>query len=269
MMSDMDQREAPLREVLTPPWSLSMSLGRAFLLCATAVWLLGACAQDEKETLTVGFLQAWGGATAPGQVNGPSDVALDGAGNVYVAGGSGSPVDVLRYDGINWSVWSQLNAARLFGLWGTGADDIWSVGWCQNLWHFDGLTWTQTGCQGALIGTGIWGSSSTNVWMVGSMNALYSEPFFPAGLDAGAIFLHYDGLNWNPVVSGFNVDFWDIWGTPSGRLYAVGEYGAIIRYGSAPQAANLNLSVWGLIALVLVLALVASLGVGRMMAQRY
>ena len=101
------------------------------------------------------------------------------------------------------------------------------------------------------------------------MNALYSEPFFPAGLDAGAIFLHYDGLNWNPVVSGFNVDFWDIWGTPSGRFYAVGEYGAIVRFGSVPQAANLNLSVWGVIALVLVLALVASLGVRRMMAQRY
>ena len=87
-----------------------MNLGRAFLLCATAVWLLGACAQDEKETLTVGFLQAWGGAAAPGQVNGPSDVALDGAGNVYVADTLNHRVQVFSPDGEALRQWGGLGS---------------------------------------------------------------------------------------------------------------------------------------------------------------
>jgi hypothetical protein len=41
--------------------------------------------------------------------------------------------------------------------------------------------------------------------------------------------LHYDGASWSVTTSGTSVSLFAVWGTSSGEVYAVGDYGMILR----------------------------------------
>src|SRR5215813_7085619 len=71
-------------------------------------------------------------------------------------------------------------------VWGSGASDVWAVGWYGIILHWDGSAWTgvSSGTTNGLLG--IWGSGASDVWAVG---------------DGGTI-LHWNGSHWTSVSSG-------------------------------------------------------------------
>ena len=54
----------------------------------------------------------------------------------------------------------------LFGVWGSSGNDVYAVGWGENVLHYDGYTWSEmeSGTTGL---NDVWGSSSTDVFAVG------------------------------------------------------------------------------------------------------
>ncbi len=158
--------------------------------------------------------------------------------NAYAVGEDGV---ILRYNGSQWTLATQLPRGRQYAVWGSAPDDVWSVGWCWDIFHFDGLAWASTNCQdyppGTYpIGMGMWGSSRTNILTVGVQGA----------------FIEYDGVNWRKKPTGVSVDLWDVWGTSSRNAYAVGERGTILRYDGSTWAGEANVptlqslnAIWG------------------------
>ena len=85
----------------------------------------------------------------------------------------------------------------LFGIWGTGANDLWAVGGDLDdepggvVWHFDGQTWTAQDSQRRACPHGmptlnkVWGRSADDVYAVGGRGF--------------GIILHFDGASWSKV----------------------------------------------------------------------
>jgi hypothetical protein len=102
----------------------------------------------------------------------------------------------------------------LYGIWGTGPDDLWAVGGTLSprerpgiILHFDGSSWTAAQADAALFK--VWGASATDVWAVG---------------DGGAI-LHWDGEAWTTTPSGTTERLIAVFGRGSRDVYAVGGAG--------------------------------------------
>ena len=115
-------------------------------------------------------------------------------GDFYLAGDGGL---VLQYDPAtgDFTRHTTPGTARLFGIWGPAADDLWAVGGDPLnpetggvVWHFDGETWTAVDL-GAVRPAGVpqlfkvWGRSATDVYAVGFRG----------------IVLHFDGQAWREV----------------------------------------------------------------------
>lgn len=89
----------------------------------------------------------------------------------------------------------------------------------------------------------MWGSSTTSIFKVGAFaeNANIQNGIF-----------QFDGNNWIKKPSGVSVDLWDVWGTTSNNVSAVGEFGTILRYdgntwarqSNIPTIQSLN-AIWG------------------------
>jgi hypothetical protein len=52
---------------------------------------------------------------------------------------------------------------------------------------------------------------------------------------------HYDGTAWSAMSSGTYNDLWDVWGSDYDDIFAVGEAGTILHYGSATHTIYLPL----------------------------
>ncbi|WP_394824441.1 WD40/YVTN/BNR-like repeat-containing protein [Pendulispora albinea] len=122
-------------------------------------------------------------------------------------GGQGAAADA-RADVMagRWSVSVDASAgfADLAGVWGSGAQDVWAVGYGQ-IEHWDGANWTSSDVGAAL--EGIWGAGPRDVWSVG----------------AGGTVLHYNGSAWLPVDAGTKADLHGVWGSGHANVWAVGE----------------------------------------------
>ncbi len=140
--------------------------------------------------------------------------------NVYAVGfmvlsnpPSYSYTAIMHWDGVKWSSSNYLEG-YLEGIYGFGANDIWSVGswWVDNnayalITHWDGKTWTSWKLQQYDQLFAIWGTSSSNLYAVGW---------------AGLI-LHYDGNTWTQQQSGTELNLRSVWGIDNLHIFAAGQ----------------------------------------------
>jgi len=139
-----------------------------------------------------------------------------------IAGGDGASRKIWQYDGIDWSrAIIDINAGRIFGIWGTSSSDAFAVGYAGIIWHYGGTSWSLM--TNYLVNPretlyGIWGESPLNVLTVG---------------EAGTI-LHYSGGAWNLMASDTDGTLWDVWVSSQGEAFVVGQSGTILYYDIQP-----------------------------------
>jgi hypothetical protein len=111
---------------------------------------------------------------------------------------------LMHYDGSQWTdVWSNLPAQvhqypqkGLYGLFGSGRDDLWGMQSPRTVVHYGGSTWTVGGPTTCDLMHG-WASSKKNAWLVGK----------------GGCTFHWDGTSWSKVDSGTTLDLYRVRGT--------------------------------------------------------
>jgi hypothetical protein len=112
-----------------------------------------------------------------------------------------------------------VTTSTLRGLWGSAADDVWTVGDGGTILHWDGKAWSsrlKSGTSNTLFA--VWGSSRNNVWSVG----------------AGGTIIHWNGSTWSGFTSGTTRTLRAVWGSSAKDVWAVGDLGTIVRWnGSA------------------------------------
>ena len=234
-----------------------------------AVW--GRSATDVWATCSAGVVLHRAGTSAAWQLASPIDAnnpwtarAIFGVGTsaLFVAGsGSVGNADegipfasvmaagrTLADGGVTWrSSNGCLTCTDLYGLWGTGEDNLWVVGENgaaqQSTALDDGGApqWTprQTFTRKTLHA--VWGSSPSDVWAVG---------------DAGTI-VHWTNdasARWTPVSSGTTSDLEAVWGSGPSDVWAVGDDATVLHYDGStwsPRRADIPTTnarlhaVWG------------------------
>ncbi len=135
--------------------------------------------------------------------------------------------------------------AGLYGLWGTAADNVISVGSAGLVFHYDGNpdgSWAlmDSGTESRL--KAIWGSAADNVYAVGQDGTI----------------LHYDDNidgSWSPLTSGVTAELHGIWGFSADDIYVVGAEGTVLHYDGNAEGTWTPMSsgtskelhaVWGL-----------------------
>jgi hypothetical protein len=182
-------------------------------------WLRGMWSDGDVGWLVGSRGAAWGllNRRLWTQLTTPTDHDLLGVwssptGTAWAVGAGGV---ILRHDGVLWAaIPSGPNGGLtvdLRGVWGSAEDDIWAVGTGGTALHWDGSVWTKATEDAPFSLNDVWGRSASDVWAVGS----------------GGTILHYDGDSWQPEFSGVGHSLNAVWGTEN-RLWAVGEYGAIL-----------------------------------------
>jgi hypothetical protein len=130
---------------------------------------------------------------------------------------------VFHFDGAAW-VLIPILGADLYGVWGSGPDDAFSVGLSGDVFHYDGVFWTGIADLGVNL-FDVWGNSSSNAFTVGT---------------AGSVF-HFDGTTWNAYASGTTQDLYDVWVGSTGVAFAVGANGTVVQLqGNRPPSAPSN-----------------------------
>ncbi len=134
---------------------------------------------------------------------------------------AGKSGTILRYDGSSWSPMSGGTTADLYSIWGSGSDNIFAAGQSGTILRYDGTSWFPMSGGTTANLYGIWGSGSDNIFAAGQ----------------SGIILHYDGTSWSVMDSGTTSDLYSIWGSGSGNIFAVGKSGAILRYDGSSWSA--------------------------------
>ncbi|HEX3770837.1 MAG TPA: hypothetical protein VHV30_08240 [Polyangiaceae bacterium] len=208
------------------------------VLAACSLAYLTDHAGDVQDTGVEGGLDAAptdGGraADAPGafDASGANDSTADAPGPVVV-----DDVDA------GWSI--RVDASAGFGdlssVWGSGANDVWAVGF-NTIVHWDGSAWSLSPAEVGPLNS-VWGSGPDDVWTVGQ---------------GGAIF-HFDGTVWLPSDAGTRATLNGVWGSAPDDVWAVGESdggGPVFHWNGAAWALSATLdaglqSVWGTAGLV-------------------
>ena len=124
----------------------------------------------------------------------------------------------------------------LFGVWGTGSDDFFTVGLNGAIFHNDGTGWTAQASGTSLLLYGVWGLSSTDIYAVGA---------------DGTILYNSDGATWNNETNVTTDTLLSVWGTSWDDVWAVGSNGRIVHYDGGSwnvetsPVARILLGVWG------------------------
>lgn len=200
------------------PWILSYD-GQAWNTTPVDTRLASVWAASPTDAFAVGGLET----VLRYDGSGWHPVPLESEGWLTTVWGS-SPSDVfigdedgeiIHYDGTDWSATSAGTDYAIEMIWGSGPDDVYA-GTRYNVYRYDGERWTSridwTGARRAA------GSSASDIWLVSD--------------DA---FLHYDGSHWysnqwSVLFRDTTVRLADVWVSPSGTEYAVGEDGAVARH---------------------------------------
>ena len=96
---------------------------------------------------------------------------------------------------LKWTQMVSFSTADLYGVWGTGPEDVFAVGSGGAILHYDGEEWSVQDSGVTVRLYAVWGSSSSNVFAVGG----------------GGSILRYDGSRvvarsvWNDVYAGINM----------------------------------------------------------------
>jgi hypothetical protein len=160
---------------------------------------------------------------------------------VWEVGNYGS---VSHYDGHAWTTTSVTELVNLSDVWGTGPNDVWTVGagfgQATTFFHYDGQTWTPTIMEETNLIQELWGSGPRDVWAVGKA----------AGRP---LVYHYDGISWTESPTGVEggIDLFGVWGSGPGDVWAVGAGGLILHHDGttwtrvASGTTGILTSVWG------------------------
>ena len=120
------------------------------------------------------------------------------------------PGVILHYDGEKWEKMSIPKVAKLTSIWGTGEDNIFSVGLGGTILHYNGASWQTIFSPTASDLFDVFGFSETEIYAVG-MDGLFV----------------YDGNNWqiiNELNPKKNLEWKSlskIWGTAANNLYVM------------------------------------------------
>lgn len=170
----------------------------------------------------------------------------------------------------------------LNAIWGTEADDIFSVGDNGTIIHFDGTVWTRMDSPTNEDLLGLWGYESNNVYAVGSNGTCIqydgqewrsldcgtdailtnirgfsdNDIYVSTAFNSGKI-LHFNGNDWETINTPLDYlpisSLFDIWGDSQGKIYVVGSSDAILQWDGSqwniisigemlPSCTN---SIWG------------------------
>ncbi len=157
--------------------------------------------------------------------------------NDIFAGGSGI---IIHFDGKTWekmdvgSSWEP----DIRGLWGTGPEDVFAVGYDGLILHYDGKKWEKMNSPTENHLYAIRGFSCSDIFAVGAMGEI----------------IHYDGKKWEIMAKNFPdfVLFLDsVWGCSGKDVFAGGYNGIILHYDGekwekmeSPTEKNIN-GLWG------------------------
>jgi hypothetical protein len=170
--------------------------------------------------------------------------------DVYAAG-----AQLIHYDGREWVDVTPRGSHGMWGTWGISAADVYAV-YDTGVWHFDGCEWSKirtgsetlravwcqpgplvyaVGDRGAVVRysgasweplatgtseyfTSVWGRGANDIFVVG--NSIWAGYY---------VMRHYDGNSWTtpPRQSSFALN--DVYGTPDGAVFAVGNGGVIVQ----------------------------------------
>lgn len=145
----------------------------------------------------------------------------DGSSSAHTDGAASEDGGVL-----SWTPVDTQASRRLFAIWGSGPDDVWSVGQFGAIRHVAAgdERWSIVPSPTTSALFGVWGSAANDVWAVG---------------DRGTI-LHYDGAAWRPSSAQFppgNVpDLLSVWGSSANDVWAVGG-GIVLHFGGRKSSA--------------------------------
>jgi hypothetical protein len=189
-----------------------------------AAWTRAPNATGDEES-TKPLFAAWGTPGGVPRFGGSSHVVYDSMGdrtffNQFIAKTSD--------DGrVDWS--AEKGAARITGMWGSSADDLWLVGdnsetvkW-QLGWTMHGtrtkkgaFAWVEVDSQTSGVLEAVWGSSASDVWAVGDKGAIRH-------LGAGE-------TRWEIVTSPTKEPLHAVWGSSASDVWAVGDSGTILHW---------------------------------------
>ncbi|MCG8420089.1 MAG: baseplate J/gp47 family protein [Proteobacteria bacterium] len=127
--------------------------------------------------------------------------------DVFAVGESGT---VLRFDGDSWQS-TNVGPNGLYGVWGSGPDNVFAVGESGTILHFDGTLWQamQSGTGELLLG--VWGSGPDNIFAVGQSGTI----------------LRFDGTSWQAMQSDTDQLLLGVWGSGPDNVFAVGKSGTV------------------------------------------
>ena len=140
----------------------------------------------------------------------------------------------------DWTAMFFVTTQPLYGIWGSGANDVFAVGACGASLHYTGTAWTGSpGHCSHMVPyafTGIWGSGANNVFAVGGWSHMW---------ESGGMIKHYNGSTWTEMASGTTAWLTGIWGSAANDVFAVGKSGTILHYnGSAWTAMASGTTEW-------------------------
>jgi hypothetical protein len=144
-------------------------------------------------------------------------------GDAWAVGGNnqvrGTPF-VLHYDGAQWSlapipVLQRPGVYAFFKVWGSGPNDIYTIGQNGAILHWDGESFTEQGAGISQDLIGIWGTGPNDITVVGGRGT--------------AELAHFDGTQWQHAppspLPGLN----GVWTRRSDVAHAVGVGGTVVR----------------------------------------
>ena len=171
---------------------------------------------------------------------------------------------IWHYDGTETHETDMGTDVPVYGLWGSSGNDVFAVGGNPEkggtILRYDGKSWQQVwqqpdeGLTGDL--EGVWGRSGSDLFAVGKNGVVmhyngenWQKMISPTtnwlrdvrGYSDGSVFavgasgtvLRYDGRDWQTMESGTEADLYALWGTADSGLFAVGDEGTILRYDGA------------------------------------
>ncbi len=196
-----------------------------------------------------------------------TDVWGSDSSNIFAVSGTtqdwGGSRTIIRYDGNDWSEMVHSYDVVLEGVWGTAADNVYTVGHNGSdevgvILHYDGDSWRSVDLPESVKSlVGIWGSGADDIFVVGSGGTvihfdgqLWSHMEVPTkgylasvwgssasnvfAVGSGGMIIHWDGSSWQRMerpdgaVSGVELN--DVWGSGPNDIYAVNQGGQILHY---------------------------------------
>jgi len=153
-----------------------------------------------------------------------SDIWASSENDVYMVSFTSSndgpgQAKLFHYDGAGWSEIPNDFQTLLQGVWGSSADDVYTVGSGDpfppnvigpgKIFHFNGNTWEVVKDDIPYGLFGIWGSSPDDIFAVGGFGHI----------------LHYDGSDWSEMETPSDThDLVGVWGMSHNQVYAVGSH---------------------------------------------